>query len=152
MEKPSDKEDKRGSPDSPRPFIAADPFEPLIARFGGQSPAHITEDHIQSVLSVRRGREALFGAHLFSDPAWDIILELYAAELGGRTTTGSELARAIGAPHPVIVRWLNLLSDEGLVVLSSRRNSEGQIVRLSDSGGAKLRQLVDHWTSAFLAI
>ena len=36
----------------------------------------LTEDHIVSILGVRRARADILGQSLFSDPAWDILLEL----------------------------------------------------------------------------
>lgn len=58
----------------------------------------IREDHVLSILSGRRGREAAIGRELFSDPAWDILLELYAARLGQRRMFLRELARSIDTP------------------------------------------------------
>lgn len=112
----------------------------------------ITEDHIHSVLSVRRAREAIFGQHLFSDPAWDMILELYAAKLGRRTMPISELARAINAPESVVLRWLVALRQAGIVAGPEHQESGSIAVELTADGAAKFAQLVDQWGSAFLAI
>jgi hypothetical protein len=72
----------------------------------------LTEDHIRSVLAVRRARGGVLGENLFSEPAWDILLELYAAELGGRSMTLSDLARATDTPASVVTRWQAALDNQ----------------------------------------
>src|SRR3990170_2463004 len=42
----------------------------------------VTEREIREILRQRRNRDRFFDAELFADPAWDILLELYGAELG----------------------------------------------------------------------
>ncbi|MDE2442650.1 MAG: MarR family transcriptional regulator, partial [Betaproteobacteria bacterium] len=43
-------------------------------------------------LKARRLREEMFGSELFSDPAWDILLDLYTAEARGESVQISSLA------------------------------------------------------------
>ena len=114
---------------------------------------HITEDHVQSVLNFRRAREALFGKSLFSDPAWDIILELYGAMLAARRMSASNLSLAIGTPRSVIDRWLAALAKAGIVSFEPwEGEAHESFVRLTTEGSSKLAQLVDKWGSAFVAI
>jgi DNA-binding MarR family transcriptional regulator len=111
-------------------------------------PVALTEDHIMSVLLVRRARREVLGENLFSDPAWDILLELYGAKLGDRHVTGSELARAIEAPQSTTTRWIAALQDRGLI----ERAANGTSVKLSAQGASQMEQLAGKWASAFLAI
>jgi DNA-binding transcriptional ArsR family regulator len=128
-------------------------LEPFKALLGDKLHTKLTEDHVQSVLSVRRGRETLFGQHLFSDPAWDILLELYAARLGKRSNSTDELARSLGVPHCIIERWIRALENSGLVEESIEPQRIGPaIVSLTDEGATKMTMLVDQWSAAFLAI
>lgn len=127
-------------------------FEQLQALLPSNPRIHITEDHIQSVISARRGRERLFGRHLFSDPAWDVIMELYAAMLGKRRMSAADLAKAIGAPESVIERWIAALVDAGIVSTIGDAKEASSIVELTEEGAAKMAQLTDHWTSAFVTI
>src|SRR5438067_13561168 len=39
---------------------------------------------VQEILRSRRQREKIFGDELFGEPAWDILLELFSAELAQR--------------------------------------------------------------------
>jgi len=109
--------------------------------------AQITEDHVQSVLTVRRARQRIFGRQLFADPAWDLILELYATRLGNRRITASDLARLLGLPASVTKRWISVLVDAGI----AKVKIEGA-VELTDEGAGKMARLINQWSSAFFAI
>jgi DNA-binding IclR family transcriptional regulator len=74
----------------------------------------VTEDQIESILQVRRKRGEIFGEGLFSDPAWDILLELFAAELGKRKLGLPDLAHI--APRSTVARWVAKLEEMRLVV------------------------------------
>lgn len=52
---------------------------------------------------------------LFSEPAWDILLELYSFELIERQVTQSEVLLRIEAPPSTSIRWMKVLEAEGLV-------------------------------------
>ena len=120
----------------------------------GARRLELTEDHIQSVLLVRRARASVLGEHLFSDPAWDILLELYAASLAGRSVTLSELARVTETPVSIATRWVQALEQSGNV--SVDRDPEGSpflvYVKLSAEGVSRMQRLADHWGSAFVSI
>jgi DNA-binding transcriptional ArsR family regulator len=74
-----------------------------------------TEAEVRAVLWARRQRELVLGKELFSDPAWDILLELYAAALGQRRVPTSELSIAAGIPLTTTLRWISKLESDGLV-------------------------------------
>lgn len=113
----------------------------------------LSEDHILSLLIVRRARDTIFGQNLFSDPAWDILLELYAASMAGRGVSLAHLAAAIGAPLPTAARWIAVLTERGLVEsnLESLDSPDLQI-HLSADGERKMKKLADQWGSAFVSI
>ena len=125
-------------------------FDDLRSLLSSAIALHIGDDHVQSVLSLRRGREALFGKRLFSDPAWDVILHLYAQRLAHRTTSTLELSRAIGVPESVVARWLVVLAQSGIVAVDGARSGRHAVVRLSEEGAMKIGQLLEQWGSAFL--
>ena len=113
----------------------------------------ITEDHIVSILIARRGRDAVFGSDLFSDPCWDTLLELYAAKLGNRRMSLDDLSKAISTPASTTMRWISVLQNRGLVSSHSDAIGPSRIwVRLTDEGASKIKQLADHWGTAFLSI
>ena len=144
-------EDRSDPPDGAGPSKSGGAIEELKGLFSDQPKVQLTEDHVQSVLTVRRGREALFGRKLFSDPAWDVILELYAARLGDRRMSAPELARVIGLPASVIARWVSALVEAGVVERGPDETREPTL-ELTDDGAAKMARLVNQWSSAFFAI
>ena len=102
-----------------------------------------------SILMLRRGREEVFGKNLFSDPAWDILLELYAAHLGRRTISITELAAEIGLPQSTVSRWVDVLAENGIVDAPC---TPREAINLTDCGTAGMERLAGHWSSAFLSI
>lgn len=66
-------------------------------------------------LHVRRTREAVFGKGLFSEPAWDMLLELFVARIEGRRVTVKSACVASGVPQTTALRHLALLVSRGLI-------------------------------------
>lgn len=124
----------------------------LLVRKELRRPLTLTEDHIRSVLLVRRARSDILGHHLFSDPAWDILLELYAAKLGDRRMSLADVARAIDTPQSTTKRWATALEESGLVQSKAGLTDDVIWLSLTDQGADKLGDLTDHWGSAFLSI
>lgn len=113
----------------------------------------LSEDHILSILLARRGRDSVFGPHLFSDPSWDTLLELYAARLGDRNVSLAELSKVINTPLSTTGRWISLLENRGLVTSSQDPvRPSRQWLALTEDGASKIKQLTDQWGDAFLSI
>jgi DNA-binding MarR family transcriptional regulator len=64
---------------------------------------------------LRMRRNEMIGAPLFRDPAWDMLLELFAAHESGRKVTVSSLCYASGVPPTTALRQLQRLEKHGLV-------------------------------------
>ncbi|HSR00762.1 MAG TPA: winged helix DNA-binding protein [Sphingomicrobium sp.] len=73
----------------------------------------------RAAIEARARRQKFFKASLFSDPAWDILLDLFAAEAEGRRVAISSAGLAANVPLTTAIRWINALQEEGLV---SREN------------------------------
>ncbi len=119
----------------------------------GARPLTVTETHVVSVLFMRRARTVAFGEGLFSDHAWDILLELYATKLAGRSKSLAEIMAAIELPTSTATRWIAALEERGLVeeaVYSERPSSPSY--RLTQTGASKMESLADQWASAFVSI
>lgn len=123
----------------------------LKAMLADERPFEIREDHIQSLLLARRARDELLGEDLFSDPAWDLLLELYVAKLGRRAMTMQDLAIAIGIPPSTAARWLSALDERGLIMSSGGALGQARI-ELSAEGRSKLERLARRWGAAFVSI
>lgn len=66
-------------------------------------------------LMARRLREEVIGSDLFSDPAWDILLDLYAALGRGVCVEASSVSLIAGVPPSTGRRWVSKLIDLGLI-------------------------------------
>jgi len=75
----------------------------------------VLADYAARIRHVRMKRNALIGAPLFRDPAWDMLLELFAAHENGRKMSVSLLCIASGVPLTTALRQLQRLEDYGLV-------------------------------------
>ena len=71
---------------------------------------------VMAELRARRLRSRYFDAHLFADPAWDMLLELFHAELTHRRVSIATLSAASNVPNTTALRWLNTLVKHELVV------------------------------------
>jgi len=69
----------------------------------------------RSAIWARAFRKRFFRASLFSDPAWDILLELFAAEQEGRRVTVSSVGFDANIPQTTALRWIKALESEGLI-------------------------------------
>ena len=81
--------------------------------------AETTEQRVKAVIRARRVRSRYFPDELFADPAWDMLLELFRAELAQQRTTISSLCIAAAVPATTALRWINTMIEKGLL---SRRD------------------------------
>ncbi len=108
-----------------------------------------TEDYVEAILLLHRSRAAAFGSHLFSDPAWDLLLQLYAAELDHRDRSLSELIAAMAMPRSVVARWITALVDAGLVVANGNpQTADCLSISITQDAAARMERLIAQWASA----
>jgi DNA-binding MarR family transcriptional regulator len=69
----------------------------------------------QKYLRMRQKRANFFGADVFADPAWEILLDLYAAGVEGRVVSITSACIASGVPTTTALRWITLLVSRGAV-------------------------------------
>lgn len=69
---------------------------------------------IRRLIKVRRDRDRFFPAEIFADPAWDMLLDLSAARLEGKTVPVSSLCIAAAVPTTTALRWIRSLTEAGL--------------------------------------
>lgn len=96
---------------------------------------------IDDILRLRRARSGVLGDGLFSDPAWDILLQLYAASLRGRSKL--KLAEvATDVPSSTLARWATLLEERALICCDVDPLVPSMLwVGLSRSGAARMSEL-----------
>ena len=74
---------------------------------------------VREVIRSRKRRGEFFQQELFGEPAWDILLELYAASLARRKTSISGACHMSGVPPTTALRWIGRLEELGLVQRSA---------------------------------
>lgn len=73
------------------------------------------EDMVRGILRARQERARHFPANLFADPAWDMLLDLYAAELSQRRVSVTSLCIASNVPTTTALRWITALEKARLI-------------------------------------
>lgn len=94
-------------------------FAPAAERASSPLGSHEAAEAIREILRYRRRRERIFGNDLFGEPAWDILLELYLAELTYKKMSVSAACLASAVPATTALRWISTLEKKGLIM---RRN------------------------------
>lgn len=69
---------------------------------------------IRRLLKIRRERDRFFPAEIFADPAWDMLLDLTAAQLEGKHVPVSSLCIAAAVPTTTALRWIRSLAEAGI--------------------------------------
>ena len=95
------------------------PAAPIVGdrtnRYGAPPP--LTEPSaadVRRAIRARRLRDQFFGATLFEDPGWDMLLDLYAAELEQGRVSVSSLCIAAAVAPTTALRWIARMTDTGL--------------------------------------
>ncbi|WP_233150975.1 MarR family transcriptional regulator [Sphingomonas mollis] len=84
--------------------------------FGVKPASEVADPQIiRQAIRARRLRDSFFGDGLFEDPAWDMLLDLYAAHLEGSRVSVSSLCIAAAVAPTTALRWITRLTEAGLV-------------------------------------
>jgi FixJ family two-component response regulator/DNA-binding MarR family transcriptional regulator len=79
------------------------------------NPNAIHPSVLKAIIKARRNRQKYFEGDLFSDPSWDILLELTAAHIENRQESVTSVAIAASVPASTAIRKIRELADRGLV-------------------------------------
>lgn len=103
---------------------------------------------VHHVRSARHLRERFFEADLFGEPAWDMLLDLYEAELSQQRTTVSSVCMASGVPATTALRWLRAL-EEKCLVRRTRDPTDGRrkFLTLSESALMSINALFEEFAA-----
>jgi hypothetical protein len=91
-------------------------FYPVGRPMGGDEATRDRDQakRVRRLIRHRRTRERFFPADLFADPAWDMLLDLFAARLERQLVSVSSLCIASAVPATTALRWIKTLTDSGL--------------------------------------
>ncbi len=85
-------------------------------RNGAVAQQPVDAGFVRRLLKARRERDRFFPAEIFADPAWDMLLDLIAAQLEGKPVPVSSLCIAAAVPTTTALRWIRSLSEAGLFI------------------------------------
>lgn len=101
----------------------------------------------RSMYRFRRHREAEFGPNLFSDPAWDILLDLFIAGEEGKKVSVSSACIGSCSPATTALRHLGTLVDKQLVIRKANDGDSRFVwVELTPAGYEKVANVLRCWT------
>lgn len=99
---------------------------------------------LKDMRSMRKMRSQYFPTELFSDPCWEMLLDLYDARLAGAEVTVTSLGAASGVPLTTALRRMEQLLAHGLIERSGDTGDKRRtIVRLSQEGLDAVEQFFD---------
>ena len=105
-----------------------------------EGPRKLPEQNLtaiaERVYRVRRRRDALmtarFGGDIFSDPAWDIILDLYIHNSKNQDVSVTSVCSASMVPITTALRYITVLSERGLIERSKNpKDGRSYLLRLT---------------------
>lgn len=120
--------------------IAGVPGEPWTL----QQHASDLAQRIHRYLAARRARRALLSGDWFADPAWDLLLDLLAAQYLGRRVSITSACIAAHVPATTALRWIDRLVEEG-ALLREDDPSDGRrsYLRLAPELAMRLEQWIE---------
>jgi DNA-binding MarR family transcriptional regulator len=120
----------------------------------GAAPAALTSpQRVREILKARAARRKFFNEQLFADPAWDMLLELYALKCEDLRISVSKLSHAAGVPGTTALRWIDKLEQEQLLFRKDDPLDGRRIwIELSDKGLERMRAYLQHLSGGTAAL
>jgi CheY-like chemotaxis protein/DNA-binding MarR family transcriptional regulator len=103
---------------------------------------------LRDLRGIRKVRSKYFPSELFSDPCWEMLLDLYDARLAGAEVSVTSLGVASGVPPTTALRRMETLQGHGLIERADDIDDKRRtIVRLTERG----LEAVEQFFEAYLA-
>lgn len=95
------------------------------------------------MINARAQRTPYLNSDLFSDPAWDILLDLLRAEIDDERVSVSSLCIAAKAPATTALRYIKSMADQGLITRQADPHDARRVfVELAPATSKALRNYV----------
>jgi DNA-binding MarR family transcriptional regulator len=109
-----------------------------------RSPAERKRDTLEDLRAIRKVRSKYFPSELFSDPCWEMLLDLYDGELAGQAVTVTSLGAASGASLTTALRRMDALQSHGLIERAEDPHDKRRtLIRLSRAGLEAVERFFD---------
>ena len=113
-------------------------FQPFPTK-APATPASLTPERLREIIRLRRQRERFFDNGLFADPAWDILLDLKAAQLEKQMVSVSSLCIAAAVPPTTALRWISAMTESGMLIRQQDPVDARRVfILLSDETNARI--------------
>jgi DNA-binding MarR family transcriptional regulator len=130
-----------------RRILNAIELEDTVSRQGRADPDMLA--FARRMISERSRRFQYFDGHLFSDPAWDIMLELFVAEIEMREVPVTNLCFTSNVPDTTVLRWIKSLCHEELVVRHKDKVDKRRVlVQLTRPAADAMRRYIEEQMAA----
>lgn len=119
-----------------------DKLRQLITTFDPAVPPEaVSAEWVRAMQNARERREEIFGTRIGADPAWDILLELYAVQLENGQATITDVCRASGIAYTTGLRWVGELQQKGLLTRADDESDKrAALLKLSRRGLAAMKE------------
>jgi DNA-binding MarR family transcriptional regulator/ActR/RegA family two-component response regulator len=99
---------------------------------------------VRAILRLRRLRDQYLEPALFADPAWDMLLDLMAAQLERRRVAVSSLCIAAAVPPTTALRWIATMTEQGLFArLPDPDDGRRIFIALSEAAHTAMRNYIE---------
>ena len=128
-----------------RPQSSVAPTDGVLEQKGeAASPTARKRAALKDLKAMRRLRSQYFPSDLFSDPCWEMLLDLYDAVLASAEVTVTSLGAASGVPATTALRRMDTLQGHGLIVrIEDKDDKRRTIIKLTDGGLTAVEQFFE---------
>ena len=114
----------------------------------GADPVSERPDYLRALVAARADRDSIFKTDVFSDPAWDMLLDLALSEATGRSISVTSLCIASGAPTTTALRRIDDLVEADLLERTPDPADRRRIlVRLTPAGHERMHRFLERQAS-----
>jgi DNA-binding MarR family transcriptional regulator len=100
---------------------------------------HVFRERVRQIRFSRELRAKMFGRTIFGEPAWDILLALYAIDGDRRRVNTRELSELANLALTTALRWLDYLEEQELIGRKSNPFDQRMVyVEISQKGRAAM--------------
>jgi hypothetical protein len=96
----------------------------------------------RSLYNDRRLRDKIFQAHIFGEPGWDILLDLFACESEGRPVSVGSACIASAVPLTTALRHVSKLEELGFITRSYGTDRRRVDLSLTTEARTKISELL----------
>ena len=110
-----------------------------LNNFASPRDTHAIADAVEAEINDRKRRNTIVPGFLFADPAWDLLLALYRAELRQYKLSVTKLCLHSQVPTTTALRWITILQREGLLArFADQLDGRRYYTRLTDAGSTAM--------------